>query len=193
MMSSSHPSLQYSSLVWDRSLWTSSLILRVWKLEVFATPQNTQLEKLHGSDGCQDLRSHLTVLTLRQDLVHGVLLQFHLLIWIRLTPSCLANGFRRLFPWSCITLGVSFNTLSQVSDIPGISVRNTLSYCFGSFNDQSKVPDIPVSSLCALIQKLSDSFNDQDQAPDDPHFVQNPKCDPHDFIWPSFCKSQIRL
>ena len=57
----------------------------------------TQLEKLHGSDGCQASRSRLTVLRLQQDLVHGTLLQFHLLIWIILTPSCLSNGFVRLF------------------------------------------------------------------------------------------------
>ena len=40
----------------------------------------SQLEKLHGSDGCQALWSHLMILLMQQDLVHGALLQFHLLI-----------------------------------------------------------------------------------------------------------------
>ena len=157
---------------------------RVWKFEVFSTTQRrilviirwsikenllisrfrkshqfwlvTQLENLHGSDGCQTLRSRLTVLSLRQDLVHGVLRQFHLIIGIILPPSFLAIGFLRLSRWAfstpfCsaptvtppsfhflhdveVTLGVSFNAQSQATDIPGISSRNTLSPYFGSFN-----------------------------------------------------------
>ena len=65
-------------------------------------------------------------------------------------------------------LDVSFNTQSQVPDIPGISSLNALSVYFGSFNAQSKAPDILSLSLSASIQELSASFNAQDQAPDDP-------------------------
>ena len=47
-----------------------------------------QMEKLHGSDGRQALRSRLTILLLQQDLVHGDLLQSLLLTLMILSPSC---------------------------------------------------------------------------------------------------------
>ena len=121
-----------------------SLMPQVWKLEVFSTPQLhilvlirgsikenlllsrfrksrqlwlvTQLEKLHGSDGCQALRSRLTVLPLCQDIVHGALLQFHLLIWIILTPSSLTDGFSQIIPLGMqhtLLLGTNFAPLLQ--------------------------------------------------------------------------------
>ena len=40
-----------------------------------------------------DLWSRLRILLMHQDLVHGVLLQFHLLIWIILKSSCLSTVF----------------------------------------------------------------------------------------------------
>ncbi len=57
------------------------------------------------------------------------------------------------------TLGDSFNTQSQVPDIPGISSHNAFDVYFGSLDAQSKAPDIPSPSLCASIQEPSVSFN----------------------------------
>ncbi len=125
MVISSHHSPQHSSRDW--SLWIPSLMSRVWKSEISLTTQYhmsvlkcgsiqesplisifrksrqsclvTKLEKLYGFDGYQTLRSRLTVLSLRQDLVHGTLLQCHLIFWVILKPSLLANCFFRSSHW----------------------------------------------------------------------------------------------
>ena len=58
-------------------------------------------------------------------------------------------------------LGVSFNSQSQVPDIPGISSRAAISQYTASLQTQSKDPDIPLLSLYAYTEELSDSFNTQ--------------------------------
>ena len=128
---------------------------RVWKLEVFSTSQYrilvlqcgsikenllmsllrksrqiwlvTKLEKLYGSDGYQTLRSLLTVLPLLRDLTHGSLIQFHLILWIILTSSCLTNGFFRLIPWSSRTPCCLTPILPLFFKLPGFLIPLDLS------------------------------------------------------------------
>jgi hypothetical protein len=74
-------------------------------------------------------------------------------------------------------LGVSFNTQSQSSDIPDVSLHNDSSRYATSFQDQSLVSDIQVVSLRVYMEEISASFNTQDQVPDD-SYTQDHRGDP---------------
>ena len=74
-----------------------------------------------------DSTESLTALPLLQGLVHGALLQFHLLIWTILTPNCLANVFRGLFPWACSTPFCSAPILPPSFKLPGFLISSELS------------------------------------------------------------------
>jgi len=89
-----------------------------------------------------------------------------------------------------VALGVSFNTQSQATDIPGISSCAAFSQYSASLQAQSKVPDIHFLSLSASTEELLASFNTQDQAPDDP-YTQDRQCAPCDFVENSLHSRQV--
>lgn len=181
--------------------------LSSWKLEVFPTSQHRILLLKCGSikenlpisllrkshhlwlvtqltvvQSCR--RSRLTVLPLYQDLDHGSLFQFHLRLWIILTSSCLADGFRRLFPWSCSTPFRSAPILSPSFRIPvflipsepsaqshilfsnSSSVRPRPPLAVLSTNTQSQVSDIHGISTHNALSVYFGSFNTQSKTPD---------------------------
>ena len=138
---------------------------------------------------------------LRQDLTHGVLLQFHLIFWIILKPSCLTNGFFRLFHYTCSTpcflepslphffkLPVFIIPLDP--HIPGFSSLTSFSYYTSSLQSQSKVPDNQFLSWCVSTEELLSSFNTQDQTPDDSS-THDCQCAPRDFFVTSLQFRQV--
>ena len=61
----------------------------------------------------------------------------------------------QLFPRAAeAVLGISFNTQSQVPNIPGIPLRASISRYLVSLQAQSKAPDIPMLSLRTSSEEL---------------------------------------